>query len=691
MGFKVKLGLLVAILAVTVGLLVAATATTQEAERVYTIAMHEDMTTTSYINYLGPGASVWNAYVLGNMHAGLYTLADVTFKPILGLAEDYATPVVKEGDFWTSEVCLTPGNLWTDGTEITVEDVAFTYNTVLEMDPVAMGGNWPAIFNPDYLDRVEITTDNCIKFFLIEKPGLPVWEYGLLGAPILQEAFWGPKFENALASADPIATIMADPGQPEPSASSFEFVQWEPGAFAEIERSDVTAPMETEGLSRLVECESGFYGSAGVGPVAGGGFNGSIYFVAANDGEYSVLKGIEGDLAGTTYTYNDANRAVSAYTAPSSDINALWDFANGLLERVKGEIACATTLDFNPGPYIDAVLYKLFGTLSSAALALIAGEVDFQLNPLSFELGLRRQLKAAENVEVFTNPDNGFYYLSWNLRRPPMNNLYFRKAIDCVIDREYVTQQLLQGVAFAGYSPIPPGNAFWYKPPTPEQKDARCIGFTEAEKVARAVEYLKQGGFTWQVEPQVTEDGQVIPGKGIMLNGELVPEVELIHPNAAYDNRRNIFGLHVARRANTLGIPLRSVPTGFNVIVSRVFTEQDFDMWELGWSLGIYPDHLFYFFHSSMAEPGGFNPEGYMNPEFDALAEAFLAEQDLTAAQEQIYAMQDFLSDELPYAVLFYAPVYEAYRTDKVEYPYLETLAGLNYVNGMPGYVKLLE
>jgi len=133
------------------------------------------------------------------------------------------------------------------------------------------------------------------------------------------------------------------------------------------------------------------------------------------------------------------------------------------------------------------------------------------------------------------------------------------------------------------------------------------------------------------------------------------------------------------------------VRTGFNVIGFRVFDRQDFDMGELGWSLGIFPDYLFYFFHSSMAGLGGFNPEGYMNPDFDALAEAFMTEQDLGKAHDEIFEMQEFLGDELPYAILFYAPVWEAYRADLVEYPFLTTPSGLNRINGVPGYVKLLK
>lgn len=110
----------------------------QSGEKVYRVAMHEDITTTSYINYLGPGATVWNAYVLGNMHLSLYKLADVTLRPIPQLAEDYATPIIREGDFWTSEVCIKEGVRWSTGEELAAEDVAFSYNGYSELEGIFM-------------------------------------------------------------------------------------------------------------------------------------------------------------------------------------------------------------------------------------------------------------------------------------------------------------------------------------------------------------------------------------------------------------------------------------------------------------------------------------------------------------------------------------------------------------------------
>ena len=45
--------------------------------------------------------------------------------------------------------------------------------------------------------------------------------------------------------------------------------------------------------------------------------------------------------------------------------------------------------------------------------------------------------------------------------------------------------------------------------------------------------------------------------------------------------------------------------------------------------------------------------------------------------------MQEFLADDLPYVVLFTTPLVEAYRSDHLQYPYTETLGGLQNQGGL--------
>ncbi len=60
-----------------------------------------------------------------------------------------------------------------------------------------------------------------------------------------------------------------------------------------------------------------------------------------------------------------------------------------------------------------------------------------------------------------------------------------------------------------------------------------------------------------------------------------------------------------------------------------------------------------------------------------------LAETDLNAARDQVFKMQEFLADDLPYVVLFTTPLLETYRNDRLAFPYTETLGGLQSTNGL--------
>ena len=99
-----------------------------------------------------------------------------------------------------------------------------------------------------------------------------------------------------------------------------------------------------------------------------------------------------------------------------------------------------------------------------------------------------------------------------------------------------------------------------------------------------------------------------------MPNGEPVPEMNVLAPSAGYDPLRSTFAIWIERWMDEMGIPLRANLTGFNLIVEKVFDQQDFDMWILGWSLSLYPDYLEAFFHSRHSDLEEHNAGGYNNP-----------------------------------------------------------------------------
>lgn len=382
------------------------------------------------------------------------------------------------------------------------------------------------------------------------------------------------------------------------------------------------------------------------------------------------------------------------YYSLKGDTNTFYKSGGFMIENKKTGVKWTTgdakgdiKLQVVEGPYVDQLRFRILQNQNAAVLSLMKGEVDFVLNSLGLQRGFQEQLKKAPNIATIENSVNGFRYMGFNLARYPFGIKEFRQAVATLIDREYITQRVLQGVAFAQYSVVPPGNAYWFN------SDVKMWGkdLTRSQRIAEAVKLLKSAGFSWEVEPQVdVEKDKVLKrGKGlIMPDGKKMPSFEFMVMTAGYDPLRYTFGLNIGTWMQEIGIPCEVVPTDFNVVLTRT-DERDFDAFLLGWSLSLYPDHMHWFFHSSQAPAGGFNSTQYVNPEFDKLSESFLAEPDLVKAREKAFRMQEMLAEDLPYIVLFDTPLIEAYRSDRLEYPFTKVLSGIQYFGGMTSTVRL--
>lgn len=359
-----------------------------------------------------------------------------------------------------------------------------------------------------------------------------------------------------------------------------------------------------------------------------------------------------------------------------------------------GEGTGEVEVEWEIGPSVSAAIYTVYGSQDAALLALRNGDVDFVLNPLGLQRGLAEQLTGDPNVEVIENSVNGFRYLSFNNRRQPMNYCSFRQALSVLIDKEFVTNTVLQGVAFPLYTFVPEGNAAWYFDDVPKLGQ----GLSREERVNLAVAILEQDGFSWEGDVKPTWDPDnlsVVPGGRLILpDGTPVPELDLWSPSAGYDPLRSTFAIWIETWAREMGIPVTAKLAGFNQLVPRIFTEQDFDMYILGWSLSIFPSYLNDFFDSEQAVLDGNNAGGYENPEFDALGEELLVCDSLESCKEASDAIQLMLATEAPYVLLFDTGIIEAYRSASVEYPYLESLSGLQYAHqygSMQSYVTVIE
>ena len=596
----------------------------QQASDVYKVGVFEDVTTTNFWAASGPDNTVWNAYMLAPP-MGMYELTGkyFTFVPQVA-AVDTPDPLTEEGDFWVVEIPMRDDVTWSDGEPFTAADVAFTANAAVDLGLI--GGNWQAWYDANYLDHVEAVDDYTVKYFYHTKPGLGRHEDGVLRAPILAEHYWAPFVEEALA---PINELAADASE-------------EDAVAAQAAAHDILYAVVPDG-----EPIAGSYLFEGWEP-------GAFLENSANPDWFQSGLTVEQWANGA---YRDSEGLESG--------------------TPEGEVETTYTR----GPNAASVIYTIYGSQDAAILALKDGEVDFVINPLGLQRGLADQIRSDANLQVIENSVNGFRYLSFNTRRRPMNDCAFRQAVAVLIDKEFVTQTILQGAAFPFYSFVAEGNTAWYNPDISKLGE----GLTREERTNLAVAILEGAGFSWEgdVKPAWDEENRQVTqaGRLLMPDGTPVPPLTMPAPSPGYDPLRSTFAIWIETWMNEFGIPLEANLAGFNVIVPIIFTEQDFDMYILGWSLDIFPTSLLDFFSEEQAAQDGNNAGGYINPEFEASASALLTCETFEVCKEEAYKAQAILSEELPYVVLFDTGIIEAFRSASVEYPFTDTLSGLQYVH----------
>ncbi len=593
----------------------------------YKMAIFSDPTTDNPWAALDTENDVWTNYVNPD-GASLYGYQGPTYTLVPGIAEDDTPPEpVADGDAWSVTVGLRQDVTWSDGEAIDANDVAFTFNTVAKYD--GLGGNfpflWPLAADDDPATEEDESNQGVLSVEVVDDYTVKVmfnFEPGL--------AVWPFQVGTATIFPEHFWGPIVD------ANDSFE------GLYAE---SGLGYP--NAGAFNSAEREPGaFWRNESIG---------SAYYDAG--AEYVVY-----------------DNGTVQYTRP-----------DGVIEQYGGQASGDPVADYVEGPYADEVVFSLYSDQNAAVLALTDGEVDFLMNPLGLQRGLQQLVLSEPSLNVIVNEQNGYRYLSYNMRKFPMNEKSFREAIACRIDKEFMANTVLGGAAIAANSQVPPGNSFWYNPDV----SAPCTGLSEQERFEAAVQILRDGGWTWSVDPVWSEDNRdVLPkGEGLALNGQAIQPLTLLAPGPGYDPLRATYSLFIEEWAVDLGIPLQAEPTGFSVIVDEVFAADEgaleWDMYILGWGLTPFPDHVFSFFETAQdSAGGGFNTPGYSNPEFDALATQFNTAKTLEEARDIIFAADAILAEDLPYVVLFTTPIIEAYR-NTIEFPFTTTLDGIQNWSGL--------
>jgi ABC-type transport system substrate-binding protein len=329
------------------------------------------------------------------------------------------------------------------------------------------------------------------------------------------------------------------------------------------------------------------------------------------------------------------------------------------------------------GGYPDTVEYHVYPDESALVAAVAGDEVDSILTPAGITEEQTASVAGREGVEVLTSPANGVRYLGFNTDREPMAAPAFRAALALLLDREALSAEITHGEA--AWSMIPAANDHWYDAEKATANRDRYAG-TPAERLGRALEGLAAAGYVWETPPAVGDDGKIVAGTGLTINGQAPQPLTILTPGDAYDPDRPAYVDRIADTLGLLGFDARPVTTDFDTVVDLAFTRGEegnweYDMYLLGWTLG--NPGLPAFYRPFFAPDGEMNNTGYESAAFAGALAAYEKAYTVAKAREALWEMERILSVDLPYLVLYNNRLTEVYRSDRVGFGSEETLGGL--------------
>ncbi|MFH1351171.1 MAG: ABC transporter substrate-binding protein [Pseudomonadota bacterium] len=511
-------------------------------------------------------SDAWSNKVLGQIYQPLYVREPKDLKAVPWLAEDQ--PVYDPGTL-SYTIKLRPAK-WSDGSDITSEDVAFTGNFIKEFKIPRFSSNW------EFIKKIETPDKYTVKFILKEPNAIFVSR--TLHTPIVPKKEWEKAAQAAKNAEKPLVFLLNYKIENPVGSGPFEFKEWNKGAYLFLQKN------------------KHFFGQG---------------------------------------------------------------------KNVGGQVL---------GPHIDGIIFKFFGTSDAAIMALKKGTIDMFW--WGIQPGYIQDLEKEKDIQIFSNERSALYYLGFNLRKKPFNDVQFRHAVALVVDKDFIIKRVLQGSGIKMYSIVPKGNTLWYCPDVPTYGE----GLSMEDRIRKAYEILKKAGYSWEVPP-VDANGKVGKGENIKLpDGTPMEKFTILTPPADYDPNRAMAGMMVQEWLRNAGIPASSKPMAFGSLIQQVKGRHAFDLFVLGYGhLSLDPDYLRNFFHSSNNKPRDWNMSGYNNPDFDRIADESVSEMDEDKRRKLIWEMQRVLMRDIPYLPLYNPTLVEGARKDKFT-GWVEMLEGIGNV-----------
>lgn len=266
----------------------------------------------------------------------------------------------------------------------------------------------------------------------------------------------------------------------------------------------------------------------------------------------------------------------------------------------------------------DTITLLLIEDEAAAYAAYNSGEAQLVKSVPSDEIP--SLTKAEDGGDFYVDSNLGTYYLSVNCEREPFTDPLVRKALSLAIDREYVSEVVMQGT----YSPA---------------HSISCPGITDADGSQFADNANGGTPYIGSDYDANLEEAKSLLAEAGYPNGEGFPAI-------TYSTNDQGYHMPLAEYLQTAWSEL-----GINVTIETVewasFTPQrragDYDVCRNGWVMDYDdPSNMLELFQTG----NGNNDGKYSNPEFDAAIEASKVA-DKATHFEQLHKAEDILMEDM--------------------------------------------
>jgi peptide/nickel transport system substrate-binding protein len=345
--------------------------------------------------------------------------------------------------------------------------------------------------------------------------------------------------------------------------------------------------------------------------------------------------------------------------------------ASGPFMMTEYEVGQFVKLERNPEwtgaePAVDELVYRIYKNEDALSLALKQGDVDFAYftspniyNSLANEPNIETAFGTIPSFsEIGMNTGSAYQEPSGNFvphgdGHPALTDVQVRRAIRMAISSDQLTERVLLSYGFPGDSIVPPVSvegARW----EPGADDPLAWDIDGASQLLDDAGYADTDGDGVREMPA----GSLEPGRPLEFR-YFVRTNEQTSVDAAP---------FVTEWLGEIGIQanVEAVTSGR---LGDIIDAGTYELFSWGWIPDPDPDSMLHNMTCDQRPPDGKtygnNDAYYCNPEYDRLFEAQRAELDPDARWEIVHQMQQIFYEDAAYAVMWYDPVFQGYRTDR--------------------------